>query len=298
MPFSSPRFAYLCLAGAMLTVGSTVVAGKLIGHALPPFTATALRFALALPCFLFLLRLRRLRLVWPDRHDALILIVQALAGSAGYTVLLLWGTRLAAGADAGVMLGTLPAMAALMAVVVLREPLTRGLVMGVILATVGVWLVARAAPPGDSAGHLLILGAVACEAVFILLNKRLHRPLPALALATVMTGLGLLWSLPGLWWESTAWLRAPDLLPALGAVVFYALVPTVLGFWLWYAGTARVPAAKAALFTALAPAAAVILSALVLDEAISIHQWLGLALVMLALPWRGRASPQARHQEA
>ncbi|KCB25764.1 DMT family transporter [Bordetella hinzii] len=296
MPFASPLFAYLCLAGAMLTVGSTVVAGKLIGHALPPFTATALRFALALPCLALLMRWRGVRIARPDRHDALLLIVQALAGSAGYTVLLLWGLRLSAGADAGVMLGSLPAMAALMAVLVLREPLTRGLVTGVLLATLGVWLVARAAPPQASVGHALVLAAVACEAVFILLNKRLHQPLPALAQATAMTALGLLWTLPGLWWESGAWLHATDLGPALAAVLFYALVPTVLGFWLWYVGAAQVPAARAALFTALAPAAAVLLSALVLDETISAGQWSGLALVMLALPWRGSAQP--RHQEA
>jgi len=48
---------YLYLALAMVTVGSTVVASKLIAAGLPPFTATALRFAVALPLFLALLRL-------------------------------------------------------------------------------------------------------------------------------------------------------------------------------------------------------------------------------------------------
>ncbi|MFS2021583.1 EamA/RhaT family transporter, partial [Massilia sp. CT11-108] len=39
----------------MVLVGSTVVASKIAAAGLPPFTATALRFALALPCFLVLL---------------------------------------------------------------------------------------------------------------------------------------------------------------------------------------------------------------------------------------------------
>ena len=109
---------WLC-ALAMVTVGSTVVASKLIASGLPPFTATALRFALALPVFVVLMGC--LRVCWPrpDRHDAVLLLCQAAAGSVGYTVLLILGVRWAPAADAGVVTGTLPAMAALVAVLAL-----------------------------------------------------------------------------------------------------------------------------------------------------------------------------------
>ena len=47
---------YIYLALAMTTVGSTVIASKVIASGLPPFTATALRFAVAFPFFLCLMR--------------------------------------------------------------------------------------------------------------------------------------------------------------------------------------------------------------------------------------------------
>ncbi|MGC5881429.1 EamA/RhaT family transporter, partial [Ralstonia pseudosolanacearum] len=51
---SNRTIGYLLLSLAMMTVGSTVIASKLIAGNLPPFPATALRFAVALP-FLFAL---------------------------------------------------------------------------------------------------------------------------------------------------------------------------------------------------------------------------------------------------
>ena len=45
------------------------------------------------------------------------------------------------------------------------------------------------------AGDALLRAAVACEAVFILLNRRLAAPLPPLALSTAMSGLGFVLAL-------------------------------------------------------------------------------------------------------
>ncbi len=59
MRSSSRQQAWLGMAlcaAAMATVGSTVVASRLIAAGLPPFTATALRFAVATPVLWLLMR--------------------------------------------------------------------------------------------------------------------------------------------------------------------------------------------------------------------------------------------------
>ena len=76
------RIGFACLAGAMVLVGTTVIASKTIaGGAGPggmgPFTATALRFALAFPLFLLLMRWQRVRLPRPGWRDLGLLVVQA-----------------------------------------------------------------------------------------------------------------------------------------------------------------------------------------------------------------------------
>ncbi|WP_449405949.1 EamA family transporter [Massilia phosphatilytica] len=67
------------------------------------------------------------------------------------------------------------------------------------------------------------------------------------------------------------------------AVGYYALLPTVGGFLLWYAGAARVGATEAALFTALAPVAALLLAALLLGETVGSRQLAGIAFVLAAV---------------
>lgn len=291
---SATKVGYLYLSLAMVTVGSTVVASKVIAAGLPPFTATALRFAIALPVFLLLMRLQRAP--WPRlaRADWALLVLQGLAGSVGYTTLLLSGLRMTSAADAGVIVGTLPVVSALVATLVLRERPDRALWLAIGLATAGVIAVAVPSAPeaedGEGGavfqqvmGNALVLGAVACESLFILLNKRLrHAPSP-LVLSTLMSAIGLVAAAGPAIYEA-AWQGA---LPqqALWAVLYYALIPTVGGYLLWYAGAARTSGAEAALFTALAPIAAVALAATLLGEPVGIAQLGGIGCVAMAVIW-------------
>lgn len=292
---------------AMVTVGSTVVASRLISTEVPPFLATALRHGMALPFLIALMW--AWRQPWPrwagtSVHDRWLLLAQAAAGSVGYGVLMLLGLRVASAADAGILVGTLPAMAGLLAAVVLRERLGRSMWVALALATLGVMalaLGAQAGPGTDSridhphnSGSLtasaralgvgLLLAAVACEAAFILLHKRLQRPLPALPQSLLMSALGAL--LAGAAACAEAFLQPAPLSlssTAWGSLLYYAVVPTVGGFLLWYSGSARLRPSQAALTTAVAPVAALGLSVLVLGETVSPAQWLGLGAVLASI---------------
>ncbi|CUI87118.1 DMT family transporter [Achromobacter kerstersii] len=283
---------YACLAGAMMLVGSTVVASKIIAAGLPPFTATALRFAIALPCFAVLMAATGARLPRLDRRDWLLLAAQAIAGSVGYTTLLIAGLQRATAVDGGIILGTLPLVTAGIAIVLLGERPGKATLAAIAAAGVGVWLMMRDAASAGGAsswlGNALILGAVLCEGLFILLNKRLRTPVPALALSTIMTALGLAFSALASVAESP-W-RLDFSGDALMAVAYYAVVPTVGGFLLWYAGAARVQGSEAALFTALAPVSAVLLAAGLLGETLESAQRWGMACVLGAVLLLGVAN--------
>lgn len=294
---------YAYLAAAMALVGSTVVASKIIGAGLPPFTATALRFAIALPCFALLMALTGARIPRLGRRDWLLLVAQAVAGSVGYTTLLIAGLQRTSAVDGGVILGTLPLAAAAIAVLALGERPGKAALAAIGVAAFGVWLMSRqtAAAGGAAslAGNALILGAVVCEGLFILLNKRLHVPVAPLALSTIMAGFGLAFSALACIAEAPWTLPLPA--AAVAAVGYYALVPTVGGFLLWYAGAARVRGSDAALFTALAPVSAVILAAGLLGEPLAGAQLAGMACVIGAvamLGWAGRERADARTSKA
>jgi len=75
-------------------------------------------------------------------------------------------------------------------------------------------------------------------------------------------------------------------------VLYYALVPTVGGYLLWYAGAERVDAGRAALYTAVLPVSALALAALVLHEPIGARQLAGAACVLAAIA--ASAAPRRR----
>jgi drug/metabolite transporter (DMT)-like permease len=290
----SKPLGYLYLALAMITVGSAVVASKIVAASLPPFTATALRYALALPCFLLLMRWRGVS--WPalTGRDWLLLVLQAGAGAIGYTALLMAGLKLASAADAAIIVGMLPLVSALFAVLALGE--RPGVALWLALAAAAGGVALATAEGGGSAGswlgNALVLAAIVCESLFILLNQKMTTPVSPLALSVLMTVIGFAMSVVAALFEAPWRLTYEQ--PALLAVAYYALVPTVAGYLLWYAGAERVPAAEASLMTAVAPVAALALAALVLGEPVTPSQVAGAACVLGAVLAFGLAGRGAR----
>ncbi|WP_433695970.1 DMT family transporter [Paraburkholderia phenoliruptrix] len=285
---NSRYVGYIYCALAMIGVGSTVVVSRSIAAGLPPFSATALRFAIAFPLFVLVMRRRGVR--WPrlDPRDTALVIAQAAAGSVGYTVLLISGMKLASAGDAGVIAGTLPAVSAMVAIVALGERPSAALLGAIVLATAGVLACTvhpggSAAPHGGGsvAGNLLVFAAIVCEALFILLNRKLRTPVAPLPLSALMCGIGLAVCIVPACFEQP-WNMPLDA-GALTGVLYYALIPTVAGFVLWYEGAARVRGAEAGLMTALVPVSALALAALLLHERISAAQLAGVACVLGAV---------------
>ena len=188
------------MIAAMVLVGSPEVASDVIGEGMSPFQGTALRFALAGLGIAIALRVRGEHPPQLGRRDWTILGLQAAAGSFLYSILLIVGLRFTVGTSAGVVVGTLPAVMAVLAVLVFEERLGRLRLMATAhasLAVLAVTIAPETDPSGEPAdgswralGIALVLGAVGCEAVFLLLNRRLRVALPALTLSAVMCGLG------------------------------------------------------------------------------------------------------------
>jgi drug/metabolite transporter (DMT)-like permease len=285
---------------AMATVGTSVVASKMIGNAVEPFLATALRHALALPVLATIWVV--LRLQWPrlSLRDALVLLAQAAAGSVGYSVLLIHGTRLTSAADASVVAGTLPAVAAAFSVLFLGERLRARMVAALACATAGVVMLALGGAPADALdpslangtarvlGIGLVLAAVGCEALFILGQKRLANPLHPVVMSTLMCAGGMSLSAVAAV-PASAFMGSHFTPEALSAIAWYAWVPTVVGFLLWYAGANRSSGSQAALATVCLPLTAFLLAVLFLGEPARPAQWAGLAVVVAAVVLAARA---------
>ncbi len=273
----------LALAGAMTFVGSTVAASAAASD-LDPFLAALIRFATATPALLALCVLFGTK--WPrlNAREWGVLALQSAAGSLGYTAALVAGLRYASAADASILTGLLPTLTALVAVVALGERPGARLAVAVALATAGAALIAlREGAGGEQRlfGLALVFAAMFGESLFAVLNKAIRTPIEPLAVATIMSAIALaLGVAPGLW--ALARDGAPDM-PALWAMVYYGLGPTVVGFSLWYWGAARVSGVEAAAYMAVAPLAALALSWALLGESLAARHFVGMAFVLAAI---------------
>lgn len=282
--------AYARLATAMILVGSSVVAAKLIVATIPPFIAGAGRFAIATALLVPLLLLREGRPPALPRRDWAILALQAFTGIFLFYLLLLFGLRLTTATEAGVITGTTPAVTALLSVLILRERAGPLRWIGIGLAALGA--VAASVPvgasvPSDAAasllGNLLVFGAVCGEASFTLGSKAISSRATPLFNATAISAIGLAFFLPPALIEARGFAFAAVPLVAWLTVAYTGTVVTVLAFTLWFSGVARVPASVAAGFTGLLPTSAILLSALVLREPLTLQHLIAVAAVLLGL---------------
>ncbi|RVD72133.1 MAG: DMT family transporter [Mesorhizobium sp.] len=288
--------AAVLMSTAMSLVGSGVVASKVIADGMHPFLAVPLRFLISTPIFIGLLYLTRTATPRLTARQFFIVALQAAAGSAGYSILMIVALTMTTSASASVIHGLLPVLAALVATLAIGARLW----LAIAAATSGALLVnfSSASAMGFDVrqlmGNMFVVTAVSGEALFAILNKRIGTPLPPLYLAALMSGLSLVMTLPlavlVFMFGSVKYTG-----PALLATGYISVFPTVLGFWLWYSGSSRVTGGEAGIFMSVLPVAALLLSYLFLGEAIRPGHIAGIILVLLGIAASvsrlGRGSP-------
>jgi drug/metabolite transporter (DMT)-like permease len=285
-PISRPTAALLLLAAMTLT-GANVAFGKAVVAEFPIYVFVLFRFAVATIALLLVVgaesgpKLRDM-----TRGQQRDLVLMSLLGMVGFTVLMFEGLKRTAAADAGIITATLPAVVALLGVIVVGDRLSRLQTGAVALAVAGLALVhTTGAATGTETlvGNLLVGGAVLCEASFVLLGKRLAPPYRPLRLALGANLVGLAVSLPLALMELPAFDPA-SVRPQMWALgVWYSLAASVICLWLWYRGLPYVETWLAGLATAAIPVAALGASALYLGESIGPAKLAGAALVIAGI---------------
>ena len=299
-----PWLAYAQLAASMALVGSYVGFSSSLVAVFPVFLLAWLRFcvgALAMPLWL-----RRApgeaRL---SRRDQVLLFWGSALGNVGFSVCMLSGIALTSALSAGVVMATIPAAVALLSRLFLGERISPQVAAGIALAVAGIATLTLVRGSGSAPGaagsgtlsallgHALLLGAVLCEASYVVIGKRLTARVSPRRISALINlwGLALLTPL-GLWqaWHFDFLAVAA---PVWALLVAYAVTASVVTVWLWMRGSAQVPAQQAGVFTVMLPLAAAAVGVLVLGEHAG---WghaaaLGLALTGLLLAtWPQRAA--------
>lgn len=296
----------LYLIGAFGLAGTSVIAGRFVSGDLGVFTISTVSLFFAL---LGLIPLCGLKL--GDTLQSLSarmwlkLLFQALFGIFLFRMFLLKGLVLTSTSEAGILTGATPVVTTLLAWVLLREPLAKLRVLGIVSTVTGI-LVIQGIFSTDTefalehlTGNLLVLCAALCESLFNVLSRlanvnSVEQPeqlLDPIIQSTLVSGISLLLCLvPALMEKPFTSLGVLEI-AGWGALIWYGLVVTALAFIFWYEGITRCNASVAAAFSGMMPFTSLILSVLILGEQPGVEQWSGGLLVLLGMVFTGLNFP-------
>jgi drug/metabolite transporter (DMT)-like permease len=300
MPPRAPIGAYLLLAASMSLVGSYIGLSKLLVAALPVFLLAWLRFGVAALAMAHWVKRTPGEAPLSPR-DRTLLFFESLVGNFLFSICMLFGVAATSALAAGVVMSALPAAVALLSWLILRERIRPRVWVAIACTVFGVALLTTARH-GDNAaasaaapwwGYALLLGAVLCEALYVVIGKRLTAQVSPRRISALINLWGLALVTPLGLWQALRF-DFDTVTPGLWAmVVFYALAASVWSVWLWMRGLASISATQAGVFTVMLPVAAALVGVVVLGEAFTATHAAAMALALTGLllaTWPARAA--------
>jgi drug/metabolite transporter (DMT)-like permease len=298
-----PLAAYACLAASMALVGSYVGLSKLLVGVFPVFLLAWLRFAIAAVAMAHWVR-APLNEAALTRHDRVLLFWESFLGNFLFSICMLYGVALSSAVAAGVVMAGMPATVAILSRIFLGERLNPRTLLAIGCAAGGIALMALArsaaaaqamGPPGwvSVLGHALLVGAMLCEASYVVIGKHLAGKLSPRRISSLINLWGLALVTPLGLWQAARFDFAAVAGPTWLLLIFYALAASTVSVWLWMQGLRQVPAARAGVFTVMLPIAAAAVGIVVLAEPFGAAHAAAFALALAGLllaTWPGRSA--------
>lgn len=282
----------LFLILAQIMVAINIVASKFLLSTIPILLLLTIRFALATvillplhwltPAKLFSIRYHFAQL---NKKDWVFIFIQALSAGILFNCLMLLGLQFTDANAAGIITSALPALIAIMSWIILGEKISGTKGICVSIATIGLVIIACEKLHDIQLNHsflgdFIVLFSLIPEASYYVFSKLHPVRLPVFLISALLNGINafllffMLFFLPPhnghISWD--AWL-----------IVFILGLSSGLFYVFWYFGCQRVDGIMASLSTAVMPIATVVFAGVLLNEQLTIGQFIGMSMVMIAV---------------
>jgi drug/metabolite transporter (DMT)-like permease len=273
-------------------VGINIVTSKLLLSSIPVLVLLAIRFILASAALLLLHWITPARnlavktyFLTLNSRDWTFLFAQALSAGLLFNCLMLTGLNYTDANVAGIITSALPAIIAVLSLFILGEKISAQKALCVVFATIGLVIIAYDKLNGLGASHsflgdFIVLLSLLPEASYYILCKFYSNRLPIFLTSALLNGINAVLLFPILlfvsWTPSEIstvdWLLL--FIIGLGSGLFYVF---------WFMGSQHVDGIMASLSTAIMPIATVILAWIILNEQLSLFEFMGMGLVILSI---------------
>jgi drug/metabolite transporter (DMT)-like permease len=293
----APWLSFISLAAAMALVGSYVGLSKVLVLVFPIFLLAWLRFGIAAVAMSGWVR-REAGEERLDSHDRKLVFLESFFGNFMFSICMLFGVSMSSALAAGVIMAGIPAAVAIMSRVFLKESIAKRVIAGIACAVGGIALVSLTKSAGGAnqstlLGNLLLVGAVTCEASYVVIGKKLTGNVSPKRISALINLWGLALVTPFGIWQALSFDFGAVNASSWWLLVFYSIAASVVTVWLWMTGLRHVPASKAGVFTVLLPVSAAGVGVMFLGERFSAAQAAAFALALAGVAlatWPSRAA--------
>ncbi len=235
-------------------------------------------------------------LVWikrsplPPKSSWPILVLLGLVGYTGTSFCYFTALNHASASLVSLLLYAYPSLVILLGFFIAHEKITRNNLLSLVCASGGCMLVIGLSGKGDLKGIILALCAAGIYSLYIIISSTVVGSKTAMASsAVIMLGSAFSYCCMAL----LKGVSLPKNANAVMAVLAIACISTVIAFWSFFAGLARIGSAKASLVSTLEPLVTVLCAVLFLGEHLTISIIAGGLLILLGLVLSALPSPEA-----
>jgi O-acetylserine/cysteine efflux transporter len=268
--------------------GGSVPLIKLGLRDFPPLTLTALRYLVAAPFFVLLLRDQPL----PPARGLMQAAALGLLGVGVGQVSQTLGVGQTSASVATVISATIPILVVILAAVRLAQPIRPRQAIGLGTAFAGVLIVATGGPrhlgallatPAARGDGLVALSALAISLYYVL-SVELIEQYSVITVAALTSVAGACALAPVSAWElQHAAVRLTAV--GIGVVCYLAVLVTVVGIMIWLHALHHLPASVVAVLQYLQPLIGVSASAMLFHDPLGLWFGVGTGLVLLGIGW-------------
>jgi len=279
---------HLLASVAIILWGATPAATLIAVKGIDPVTVGLLRTVTA-AVILFPLGLF-LKLPTPkDRKSLIDLLLSALTGFVGYTLLFTVGQKFTSTAHTALILASAPIFTGFIGSIIERKLLAPRWWIGAVIALIGEGILIAFRTPGNSAasliGDLMVLASVVFVSTSYVTGGRLSSRIGAWATITWGISIAGLILIPILVWRLITINLAPLHVDPTSwfAVIYLILFTSILGWAAWYGAIGRAGVAPIAPFQFAQPIVSLIIAIVIVGETITVHIILAVCIILTGL---------------
>jgi len=275
----------ISLIFAMFIWGSSFIALKSAMQDLGEYSVIFFRMLVASLCFIYFIK-DFLKYKFTS-NDIKLIILLAIFEPCLYFIFEAKALLLTSASQAGMITSLMPILTAMAAGYFLKEIITKQLIFGSLIATVGaIWLSLQAtttlSAPNPILGNFLEFCAMICAAGYTIVARYLADKFSALFITAVQAFIGTIFFFPLFLFEYfTIGLNFTN--DVIGYILYLGIIVTLAGYGLYNYALTKIDASKASMFIYLIPIFTLLLAFKILDETLSLTEFIACGIILLGV---------------